>query len=49
MNRCERKTVHLLEKMPGISVNQSFGTKHYTIPMLTTAKLYYYNNVRLAL
>jgi len=49
MNRCERKTVHLLEKMPGIKVIQSFGTKHYTVPMLTTAKPYYYNNARLAL
>jgi peptide/nickel transport system substrate-binding protein len=49
MNRCERKTVRLLEKMKGISVLQAFGTKHYTIPMLTTAKPYYYNNARLAL
>lgn len=49
MNRCERKTVHLLEKMRGIKVIQSNGTKHYTIPMLATAKPYYHNNVRLAL
>ncbi len=33
MNRAERKTVHLLKRMPGIKVIQTTGTKHYTIPM----------------
>jgi peptide/nickel transport system substrate-binding protein len=27
INRCERKTVHLLEKMPGIKIIRSDGTK----------------------
>jgi peptide/nickel transport system substrate-binding protein len=49
MNRCERKTVHLLERLKGISVIQSFGTKHYTVPMLATVKPYDDNNARLAL
>lgn len=49
MNRCERKTVHLLEKMPGIQVIISNGTKHYTMPMLTTAKPFDNNDVRMAL
>jgi len=49
MNRCERKTVHLLKKMPGIDVIQSNGTKHYTIPMLSTVKPYDNNDVRMAL
>ncbi len=49
MNRCERKTVHLLKKMPNIQVFVSNGTKHYTIPMLTTAKPYDNNDVRLGL
>ena len=35
MNRCPRKTIHLMEKMPGIQVIRTDGTKHYSIPMLT--------------
>ena len=49
INRCERKTVHLLEKMKGIKVIRSDGTKHYTVPMLTTIKPYDNNDARLAL
>ena len=49
MNRCERKTVHLLEKMPNINVLQGNGTKHYTVPMITTIKPYDNNDARLAL
>lgn len=49
MNRCERKTFHLLKKMAGINTIQTNGTKHYTIPMLTTIKPYDDNNVRLGL
>ncbi len=49
INRCERKTVHLLEKVPGIKVIQSNGTKHYTVPMITTMKPFDNNDVRLAL
>ena len=49
INRCERKTVHLLEKIPGIKVIKSNGTKHYTVPMITTMKPFDNNDVRLAL
>ncbi|MEE8432190.1 MAG: ABC transporter substrate-binding protein [Candidatus Desulfatibia sp.] len=49
INRCERKTVKLLEKIPGIKVIKSNGTKHYTIPMITTMKPFDNNDVRLAL
>ncbi len=49
MNRCERKTVHLLEKMPGIQVIVSNGTKHYTVPMITTIAPFDNNDARLAL
>ncbi len=49
INRCERKTVHLLEKVPGIKVIKSNGTKHYTVPMITTMKPFDNNDVRLAL
>jgi len=49
INRCERKTAHLLKKMKGIDVIRSNGTKHYTIPMLSTVKPYDNNDVRLAL
>jgi peptide/nickel transport system substrate-binding protein len=49
MNRCERKTVHLLKKVPNVQVIVSNGTKHYTLPMLTTVKPYDNNDVRLGL
>lgn len=49
MNRCERKTLHLLKRTPGIQVIQTNGTKHYTVPMITTIKPYDNNDVRLAL
>jgi peptide/nickel transport system substrate-binding protein len=49
INRCERKTVHLLEKMPGIKIIRSDGTKHYTVPMITTIKPFDNNDARLAL
>ncbi len=49
INRCERKTVKLLEKIPGIKVIKSNGTKHYTTPMITTMKPFDNNDVRLAL
>ena len=47
--RCDRKTVHLLEKSPGIQVVKTNGTKHYTIPMRSDLEPYNDNNVRLAL
>ncbi len=49
MNRCERKTLHLLERSHGIQVLKLEGARHYTIPMLTTIKPYYNNDVRLGL
>jgi peptide/nickel transport system substrate-binding protein len=49
INRCERKTAHLLKKIKGIDVIQSNGTKHYTVPMLSTIKPYDNNDARLAL
>lgn len=49
MNRCEPKTLHLLEKIKGIQVLKLEGARHYTIPMLTTIKPYDNNDVRLGL
>jgi len=49
MNRCEPKTLHLLERAPGIQVLKLEGARHYTIPMLTTIKPYDNNDVRLGL
>jgi len=49
MNRCERKTFHLLEKIPGIKAINLTGTTHYTIPMLSDVPPYDNNDVRLAL
>ena len=47
--RCDRKTLHLLEKSPGIQVVKTTGTKHFTIPMHSDFKPYNNNDVRLAL
>jgi peptide/nickel transport system substrate-binding protein len=49
MNRAEPKTLHLLERAPGIQVLKLEGARHYTIPMLTTTKPYDNNDVRLGL
>jgi peptide/nickel transport system substrate-binding protein len=49
MNRCEPKTLHLLERAPGLQVLKLEGARHYTIPMLTTTKPYDNNDVRLGL
>lgn len=49
MNRCERKTAHLLKRTPGIQVMQQNGTKHYTFAMRCDLAPYNDNNVRLAL
>lgn len=49
MDRCELKTVHLLEKLPGISVFPVTGTMHYTIPMRTDTAPFDNLDVRLAL
>ncbi|MBC8443494.1 MAG: twin-arginine translocation signal domain-containing protein [Deltaproteobacteria bacterium] len=49
MERCERKTLHLLKRLPGIEIIAITGTKHFTMPMMTTTKPYDDNNVRLGL
>jgi len=49
MNRPDRKTLHLLKNISGIQIMETFGTKHYTFPMLTDRNPYDNNNVRLAL
>ncbi len=49
INRCPRKTVHLLKRMRGIQVISTDGNKHYSMPMLTNLKPYDNNDVRLAL
>ena len=49
MDRCDLKTVHLLGKTPGINVQETTGTKHYTFPMRTDTAPFDNNHVRLAL
>jgi len=49
MNRCERKTVRLLKRTPGIQVMRQDGYKHYTFAMRTDTAPYDDNNVRLGL
>ena len=49
MNRCELKTVHLLQRVKGIQILQTNGTKHYSIPMLTDVAPFDNNDIRLAL
>ena len=43
------KTLHLLERIPGMKVLEAGGTKHYSIPMRTDTAPFDDNNVRLAL
>jgi len=49
INRCDLKTVHLLKRDPNLQIIQTTGTRHYTIPMITTMKPYDNNDVRMAL
>lgn len=49
MDRCERKTLHLLEKSQGIEIIAVTATFHYSMPMHTKMKPYDDNNVRLGL
>jgi peptide/nickel transport system substrate-binding protein len=49
MERCDRKTLHLFKRMKGIEILAVTGTKHFTMPMMTTTKPYDDNNVRLGL
>ncbi|WP_457553272.1 ABC transporter substrate-binding protein [Desulfobacula sp.] len=49
MDRVELKTVNLMKKVPGINVDATTGTAHYTMPMMVDQKPYGDNNVRMAL
>lgn len=49
MDRCDLKTLHLLEKTSGISIKEVTGNAHYTIPMQTNIAPYDNNDIRLAL
>ena len=49
MNRCDRKTSHLLGRSPGVQVIETTGTKHYTIPMRTDQAPFDNNDARLAM
>jgi peptide/nickel transport system substrate-binding protein len=49
MDRCERKTVHLLKRSKGLKVEAITATFHYTVPMHTKMNPYDDNNVRLGL
>ncbi len=49
INRCDTKTVHLLEKAPSIQVVNYSGTRHYTFPMRTDMAPFDNNDVRLAM
>ena len=49
MNRCDLKTVHLLERTAGIEVAEVTGTKHFTYPMLTQVDPLTDRDVRMAL
>ena len=49
MDRCELKTVNLLMRNKGVTVLETKGTQHYTIPMDITRATFSDVNVRLAL
>jgi peptide/nickel transport system substrate-binding protein len=46
MDRPELKTLHLMEKAPGVQIIKKTSTTHYSVPMLTTIKPYDNNDVR---
>ncbi len=49
MARCDFKTAHLLEKLPGVRLISKPGRMHVTLPMLTDIPPFDNNDVRLAL
>ncbi len=49
MDRCDIKTVHLLERNSDIKVEEQEGFGHYSIPMRTHLAPFDDNNIRLAL
>ena len=48
-NRVSQRTVHLLDRAPGVSVLKVVGTKHYTVPMLANVPPFDNPKVRQAL
>jgi peptide/nickel transport system substrate-binding protein len=49
IDRVDLKTVHLLERTPGINILETTGTLHYTFPMHTDKAPFDNNDVRMAL
>ena len=49
IDRCDIKTVHLLKRRPGLRVEETSGTAHYTFAMRTDTPPFDNNDVRLAL
>ncbi len=49
IDRVDLKTVALLQRKPGIKLNQVTGTQHFTFPMRTNIAPFDNNDVRLAL
>ncbi|MET2832991.1 ABC transporter substrate-binding protein [Mesorhizobium shangrilense] len=49
MDRCDLKTVHLLERNKGLEIVSIGGTQHYTLPMLVDVAPFDNVDVRLAL
>ena len=49
MDRCDIKTLHLLQRNKNVVVEEISGNGHYTIPMRTHLEPFNDNNVRLAL
>lgn len=49
MDRCEIKTLHLLERNKDITVEKLDGPGHYSVPMRTNLAPFNDNNVRMAL
>ena len=49
MDRCDIKTLHLLERNQSLKVEELSGFGHYSIPMRTNLKPFDDNNIRLAL
>ena len=49
MDRCDIKTLHLLERNKSVKVEETSGNGHYSIPMRTNLEPFTDNNIRLAL
>ena len=49
INRCERKTFHLLSKAPGVQSVVQKGMRHYNFPMRTDMPPFDDNNIRMAM